>query len=89
MMFSLMDNNPGSPLLLHDEPIYLNDKIVGRTTSGNFSFYYKKNISYGYVNSGNTQEDLIGKKIFIEVEKIKYPAKVLLKPLNTKDFKKL
>ena len=69
------------------QTIVVGDKIVGRTTSGNFSFNYKKNISYGYVNSGNTREDLIGKKIFIEVEKIKYSAKVLLKPLNSKDFK--
>ena len=87
MMFSLLENKPGFPLLLHDEPIYVNDKIVGRTTSGNFSFNFKKNISYGYVNSGNSKEDLVGKKIFIEVEKIKYPAEVLLKPLNSKKYK--
>ena len=89
MMFSLLDSCPGSPLLQHDEPIYLKNKIVGRTTSGNFSFNFKKNLSYGYVNSGNLKEDLIDKDIFIEVEKIKYPAKVLLEPLNTKNFQKI
>ena len=41
-MFILKDNKPGQPLLLHDEPIYLNDKIIGRTTSGNYSFNFKK-----------------------------------------------
>ena len=29
-MFTLKDSQPGDPLLLHDEPIYLNDKIIGR-----------------------------------------------------------
>jgi len=82
MMFNLNDAKPGEPLLLHDEPIYLKDKIIGRTTSGNYSFNYKKNISFGYVNSEYSIEDLIDKELFIEVEKKKYPASVLLKPLN-------
>ena len=60
MMFTLKDNQPGQPLLLHDEPIYLEDKIIGRTTSGNYSFCFNKNLSFGYVNSGNTKEDLKG-----------------------------
>ena len=64
MMFTLKDNQPGQPLLLHDEPIYLEDKIIGRTTSGNYSFCFNKNLSFGYVNSGNTKEDL-KVKIFI------------------------
>ena len=82
MMFNLNDATPGEPLLLHDEPIYFKDKIIGRTTSGNYSFNYKKNISYGYVNSEYSIEDLIDKELFIEVEKKKYPASVLVKPLN-------
>ena len=35
-MMVLKDNIPGEPLLLHEEPIYLDDKIIGRTTSGNY-----------------------------------------------------
>ena len=89
MMFVLKDSKPGQPLLLHEEPIYLDDKIIGRTTSGNYSFCFNKNLSFGYVNSGNTIETLQGKKLFIEVEKIKYPVEILLKPLNTKDFKNI
>ena len=87
MMFTLKDNKPGEPLLLHEEPIYLNDKIIGRTTSGNYSFCFNKNLSFGYVNSGNTIETLKDKNLFIEVEKIKYPVEILLKPLNLKDYK--
>ena len=87
MMFTLKDSKPGEPLLLHEEPIYLNDKIIGRTTSGNYSFCFNKNLSFGYVNSGNTIETLKDKNLFIEVEKIKYPVEILLKPLNLKDYK--
>ena len=89
MMFTLKDSKPGEPLLLHEEPIYLDDKIIGRTTSGNYSFCFDKNLSFGYVNSGNTIETLRDKNLFIEVEKIKYPVEILSKPLNTKDFRKI
>ena len=87
MMFTLENSEPGKPLLLHDEPIYLDDKIIGRTTSGNYSFVFNKNLSFGYINFENSIEDLKNKKIFIEVEKKKYLAKVLLNPLNNKDIK--
>ena len=89
MMFTLKDSKPGEPLLLHEEPIYLDDKIIGRTTSGNFSFCFDKNLSFGYVNSGNTIETLKNKNLFIEVEKIKYPIEILSKPLNSKDFRNI
>ena len=89
MMFTLKDSKPGQPLLLHEEPIYLDDKIIGRTTSGNYSFCFDKNLSFGYVNSGNTIDTLKDKNLFIEVEKIKYPIEILSKPLNTKDFRKI
>ena len=49
-LFSLRNNfNPGKPLMLHDEPIFFKDKIVGYTTSSNYSFCYKKNICLAYV----------------------------------------
>ncbi len=89
IMFTLKDSKPGEPLLLHEEPIYLDDKIIGRTTSGNYSFCFDKNLSFGFVNSGNTIDTLKDKNLFIEVEKIKYPIEILLKPLNTKDFRKI
>ena len=68
--------------------LYLDDKIIGRTTSGNYSFCFDKNLSFGYVNSGNTIDTLKDKNLFIEVEKIKYPVEILSKPLNTKDFRR-
>ena len=87
MMFTLQNSKPGEPLLLHEEPIYLDDKIIGRTTSGNYSFCYDKNLSFGYVNSENSYETLKDKKIFIEVEKKKYPVIIIEKPLNQKNYK--
>ncbi len=87
MFFTLKDSKPGNPLLMHEEPIYLEDKIIGRTTSGNYSFCYNKNLSFGYINSGNTFENLKNKNIYIEVEKKKYSAEVLQNPLNQKNYK--
>ena len=87
IMLSLKDSKPGEPLLLHDEPIYMEDKIIGRTTSGNYSFNYKKNISFGYINSGSSIKEIENKQLFIEVEKQKYPATLELKPLKDKNIK--
>ena len=83
-MLSLIDSDPGHPLLLHEEPIYLNDKIIGRTTSGNYSFNYKKNLSFGYVKSEQSNEELSKMDLYIEVAKQKYLAKVEINPLKDK-----
>ena len=86
-MLVLKDNTPGKPLLLHEEPIYLDDNIIGKTTSGNYSFNYNKNLSFGYINSKLSNEQLVDKNLYIEIEKKKYPAELLLKPLKTHNFK--
>ena len=86
-MLSLKNSNPGKPLLLHEEPIYLENSIIGKTTSGNYSFNYKKNLSFGYINSDLSNEQLLNKNIFIEIEKKKYQADLLLKPLKVGNFK--
>ena len=77
-MLVLKDNTPGKPLLLHEEPIYLDDKIIGKTTSGNYSFNYHKNLSFGYINSEFSNEQLVDKNLYIEIEKKKYPAQINL-----------
>ena len=43
-MFTINDAEPGNPLTLHDEPIFLENKIVGESTSGNYSFCYDKSM---------------------------------------------
>ena len=86
-MLSLINNNPGNPLLLHEEPIYLENEIIGRTTSGNYSFNYKKNLSFGYLNTPYSIEELTDKKLYIEVEKKLHQAKVEIKPLKDRKIK--
>jgi glycine cleavage system T protein len=87
IILSLQDSNPGHPLLLHDEPIYLNNEIMGRTTSGNYSFNYRKNICFGYINSKYTNKELMKMSLHVEVAKIKYPVNVELTPLKNKQFR--
>ena len=89
VMLVLKDNKPGLPLLLHDEPIYFKDKIIGRTTSGNYSFNFKKNLAFGYIKNTYLLEELLSNDIFIEVEKHMYPAKLIEKPLKQTNFKKI
>jgi len=86
-MFTLNESKPGEPLLLHDEPIYLDDKIIGRSTSGNYSFNFRKNLTFGYINNDFSNEELQNKNLFIEVEKKKYPIKIINKPLKQTNFK--
>ena len=88
-MLTLNDSKPGEPLLLHDEPIYKDNKIIGRTTSGNVSFNFNKNLAFGYINSELSNEDLKKENLFIEVEKIKHPATIITKPLNNKNIRNL
>ena len=88
-MFILKDSEPGKPLLLHDEPIYLGDKIIGRTTSGNYSFNFKKNLAFGYIQTEIFDEGIKGDNLYIEVEKTKYPAELLSKPLKANNFKNI
>ncbi len=88
-MFTLKYNEPGKPLLLHDEPIYLGNKIIGRTTSGNYSFNYKKNLAFGYIQNKFLDSELSRNDLYIEVEKIKYPVDLLLKPLKSSNFKNI
>ena len=86
-MFALKNSKPGMPLLLHDEPIFLKDKIIGRTTSGNYSFNFRKNLAFGYIKNFLPKEELIKSDIYIEVEKKKYAAEILLEPLKKNNFK--
>ena len=88
VMFTLKNSKPGEPLLLHDEPIYLEDKIIGRSTSGNYSFNFKKNLVFGYITTNFSNDELKNKSLFIEVEKKKYSIELISKPLKQTNFKK-
>ncbi len=87
-MFSLKENIPGIPLLLHDEPIYLDNEIIGRTMSGNYSFNFKKNLSFGYIKNISLNE-FDHKTIYIEVEKTRHKAEILKEPLKVSNYKNI
>ena len=86
-MLTLNNSKPGEPLFLHDEPIYLDGKIIGRTTSGNYSFNFNKNLAFGYLNIEKDINSIEKNLLEIEIEKNKYKAEILTKPLNQKDYK--
>ena len=88
-MLNLKESKPGEPLMLHDEPIYLDGKIIGRTTSGNYSFNFNKNLAFGYVKFEEDITSIKDKILEIEIEKNKYKAQILTKPLNQKNYKNL
>ena len=50
------------------EIVIADGKIVGYTTSSNFSFYYNKNICLAYINHEITDND----ELFVEVEGERY-----------------
>ena len=87
VMLTLKENKPGKPLMLHDEPIYFEEKIIGRTTSGNYSFNYKKNLAFGYIDNNYLENNLLKGNLYIEIEKIKYSAELILNPLKQTNFK--
>jgi glycine cleavage system aminomethyltransferase T/glycine/D-amino acid oxidase-like deaminating enzyme len=89
IMLVLKNSEPGNPLLLNEEPIYIDNEIVGKTTSGNYSFNFNRNLSFGYIKSDLTNEELLKKNLYIEIEKRKYAAEILLKPLKQSNFKKI
>ena len=86
-MFTLKESEPGKPLALHDEPIYIDDRIVGRATSGNYSFNFKKNLVFGYITTDLSNTELESKNLYIEIEKQKYPKDLQLEPLKKNNFK--
>ena len=64
--------------------IYYKGKIVGETTSGNYSFIYNKNLAYGYIDA-KLDFDVSNSVFEIEVAKKKYKAsigKFLLKDME-------
>jgi len=81
IMLTLKNNKPGSPLLLHDEPIYYDGKIVGRTTSGNYSFNYEKNMSFGYLNLVSPIEEL-AKKLAMPLDRVRIVLKISKEPVS-------
>ena len=83
-LFSLKNHKePGNPLLMHDEPIFYKNKVVGSSTSSNYSFCFNKNIFLAYVNI----EFITSDALKIEIAGKRYSIKHELKCLHDPDGK--
>jgi len=69
----------GEPLLLHDEPILVNDKIVGMTTSGARGVRTGMSLAIGLIETkpDESTNDISSRSFQIEVAGLRYPATVL------------
>ncbi len=71
------------PLLYHDEPVWRNGVIVGRTTSGAYGHHLGGAVALGYVrhDPGLDEEFIATGEFEIEVALNRVPATASLKPL--------
>ncbi len=81
IMCTINNSEPGNPLSLHDEPIFIENKIVGETTSGSYSFYYNKNLVFGYILN-NIDLEKSRDNLEIEIAKKRYKLNLLNEPLH-------
>jgi len=72
------------PLLYHNEPIWRDGRLVGKTTSGWYGHTLGRAIGLGYVDAGEpggaTREWLLGATYEIEVATQRVPATPTLRP---------
>jgi 4-methylaminobutanoate oxidase (formaldehyde-forming) len=80
VQFALEDPEP---LLYHDEPIYREGRMVGRTTSGAYGHHLGHAIALGYIHErdGVTPELVAAGGFEIEVAGERFPARGSLAPL--------
>lgn len=80
VQFALEDPEP---LLYHNEPIWLDGKCVGYTSSANYGHHLGRAIAMGYVNNpdGVTPDLINGSKFEIEVAGVRMKARASLKPM--------
>ena len=70
----MFEVNSQEPLLLHDEPVYLDGKLVGRTTSGGLGFRTDKALSMAYIDADHSSRR---EGFEIEVAGDRLPANML------------
>ena len=62
------------------------DEVIKHDESG---FNFNKNLSFGYIKSDLSNEELSKENVYIEVEKKKYAAEIIFKPLKETNFKNI
>ena len=73
---------PSNPLVLHDEPIWENDKVVGMTTSGARGVRTGMTLAFGMVDvaPGEKLAATQERSFEIEIAGVRHAANVLLRP---------
>ena len=61
-----------------DEPIWIDDEVVGFVTSGGYAHFSEKSVAYGFLPIEHATE---GKQVEIEILGARYPAKLFTKTL--------
>ena len=69
-----------------NEPIYLNDKLIGLTTSGGFGYRVNKSLAFGYVD---TEHAKIGQEFLVDIQGEKIKAVVIDEPAFDKNNDRL
>jgi 4-methylaminobutanoate oxidase (formaldehyde-forming) len=79
LAFALEDPEP---LLLHDEPIWRDGRLVGRSTSGAYAHSLGCALALGYVEWGpeDRSADLHASRWEIEIARRRHPARASLRP---------
>ena len=82
VQFKLED--PG-PIAYHDEPIYRNGRMAGRTTSGMYGHTLGACLAMGYLEreEGATKEWIESGAYEIELANVRYPVQAQLRPFYT------
>jgi glycine cleavage system aminomethyltransferase T/glycine/D-amino acid oxidase-like deaminating enzyme len=89
VMFKL---DAAEPLLYHNEPIWRNGKLVGRTTSGMFGHTVGRPLAVGYVHNGSdvvTADWVNAGRYELEVAAERVPASASLQPFYDPSNKRI
>ncbi len=80
LLHFLMDHP--DPILLHDEPIFRNDQLVGMTTSGSFGYSLGRSVGMGYIETpeGADKEWFEDATYKIELAGSQFTAKASITP---------
>ena len=89
LRFAVISDSP--VLLLHDEPVYSEGKIVGMTTSGGIGFRTGMPLCQAYISVGEvcSREALQNRQYTILVAGESYPLKVLRSPVYDPENKRM
>ena len=79
----------GTPLLLHDEPVWEDDHVVGFTTSGGYGPRVGRHLAMAVIESPSNGKAKAPRHVEIEVAGVRCPAVVQARPVFDPDRKRM